>query len=370
MRAIQLESYVSLPTSLRVSTLPTPSPSPTAYLIRIHAAGTNFFDLLQIRGKYQHQPPFPWISGSEFAGVIISPPTSPPTSGDAHQFQKGDRVFGASQGAYATHILAPESALLPIPGEWTFEDAAGLYVTAPTAYGALVTRAHTQPGEWVLVHAAAGGVGLSAVQVAKALGATVIATAGTARKREVCRRYGADWVVDYSDPSWPAQVVDICRRERTTPNGRAGVDVVYDPVGLIELSLKCVAWNARLLVIGFAGGQIEEVALNRVLLKNVSVVGLHWGMYREREGEVVGEVWRRIFELIDRGQFRGIGFSDRSFSGLESVREALQALGGRETWGKVVVRVTEGEEDEEGEGRDIRVGKSEGESEKNRQSKL
>src|SRR5947209_4063500 len=187
MRAIQVSSYVSGPLDLSTTSLPTPSPDQNKYLIRIHACGTNFFDLLQIRGKYQHQPPLPWVSGAEFAGVILSVPTKPLAKGGPggthHKFKVGDRVFGATQGAYATHILAPESSLLPIPADWSFEDAAGLYVTAPTAYGALVTRAHTQPGEWVLVHAGAGGVGLSAVQVAKALGATVIATAGTERKR-------------------------------------------------------------------------------------------------------------------------------------------------------------------------------------------
>lgn len=282
---------------------------------------------------------------------MIAAPSSPSPSNPSPKFKPGDPVFGATQGAYSTHILAPESSLLPIPANWSFEDAAGLYVTAPTAYGALVTRAHTQPGEWVLIHAGAGGVGLSAVQVAKALGATVIATAGTERKRQVCREYGADWVVDYTHEDWPGRVVEICKRERSG-NGKHGVDVVYDPVGMVAQSLKCVAWNARLLVIGFAGGEIEKVALNRVLLKNVSVVGLHWGMYATKEVGTVGEVWSGIFRLIEQGRFRGITFTDRRFVGLESVRDALMALGGRETWGKVVVSVgvDEGEDDREGKG--------------------
>jgi NADPH:quinone reductase len=174
----------------------------------------------------------------------------------------------------------------------------------------------------VLIHAGAGGVGLSAVQVAKALGATVIATAGTERKRDVCRQYGADHVVDYTDKNWPANVVEICARERTG-NGKAGVDIVYDPVGMIAQSLKCVAWNARLLVIGFAGGEIEKLALNRVLLKNVSIVGLHWGMYASKEVGTVAEVWDGIFRMIEDGKFRAITYTDRRFVGLESVKEAL-----------------------------------------------
>lgn len=327
------------PLDLTVTDLPTPSPSPTHYLIEIHSAGTNFFDLLQIRGKYQHQPPLPWIGGAEFAGTILAVPTGA-TAQKKHRFNVGDRVFGATQGAYSTHILAPEQALLPVPAGWSFEDAAGLFVTAPTSYGGLVHRANVQPGEWVLVHAAAGGVGLAAVQIAKAKGATVIATAGTERKRQVAREFGADFVIDYSNKeiSWPEEVKKLCAAHRSG-NGKAGVDVVYDPVGMIEASLKCVAWNARLLVIGFAAGKIEKVALNRVLLKNVSIVGVHWGQYAKFETPTVTKVWQGIFDLVARGQFKGTAFRDESFVGLESVPRALQALGGRETWGKVVVKV-------------------------------
>jgi len=311
-----------------VTTLPDPIPAPDQYLITIHATAANFFDLLQIRGKYQHQPPLPWISGSEFAGVV----SSVPTSLRSPKFQVGDRVFGASQGGYATKVAAPEGALRPVPAGWSFSDAAGLFVTAPTSYGALVTRARVRAGDWVLVHAAAGGVGLAAVQIAKAFGATVVATAGTAQKLAVARSYGADYCVDYNDAAWPDQV------RKLTPNGR-GVDIVYDPVGLIDKSTKCIAWNGRLLVIGFAGGPIEKVATNKILLKNISVVGLHWGMYAKNEPEAVEAVWAGIMDLIKRGKFRGTVFTDREFVGLESVPEALKSLGSRGTWGKVVVKV-------------------------------
>ncbi|KAJ5175523.1 uncharacterized protein N7482_001400 [Penicillium canariense] len=335
MRAVQVREYVKGPLDLTVTEVPTPTPAADKYLIEIHSAGTNFFDILQIQGKYQHQPPLPWIGGAEFAGTIAAVPTS----ASSPRFRVGDRVFGATQGSYATHVLAPETTLLPVPKGWSFEDAAGLFVTAPTSYGGLVQRAGVKAGDWVLVHAAAGGVGLAAVQIAKAKGATVIATAGTPRKREIAAEFGADYVVDYTDKAWPEQVKKLCATHRTG-NGKAGVDIVYDPVGMIEASLKCVAWNARLLVIGFAAGKIEKVALNRVLLKNVSLVGLHWGQYAKFETETVGEVWRGIFELVAQGKFRGTAFRDESFVGLESVPKALQALGGRETWGKVVVNVT------------------------------
>jgi NADPH2:quinone reductase len=183
-------------------------------------------------------------------------------------------------------------------------------------------------GDWVLVHAAAGGVGLAAVQIAKAFGATVIATAGTQHKQDVARDFG----VDYRQPDWPEQV------KKLTPKGR-GVDIVYDPVGLIAQSMKCIAWNGRLLVIGFAAGDIEKMATNRILLKNVSVVGLHWGAYAIHEPEMQDKVWDGIFKLVQEGKYRGTAFTDKEFVGLESVPAALKALGARDSWGKVVVKV-------------------------------
>ncbi|KAJ5929725.1 hypothetical protein N7454_006675 [Penicillium verhagenii] len=318
MRAVQVSEYVKRTNISLRSTRPVPISS------------TSF----KSKANTSTNPPLPWVGGSEFAGTV----TAVPTSSSSPQFKVGDRVFGATQGAYATHVLAPEKSLLPVPAGWTFEDAAGLFVTAPTSYGGLVHRAGVKAGDWVLVHAAAGGVGLAAVQIAKAKGAVVIATAGTKRKREIAMEFGADYVVDYTDKAWPEEVKKLCAANREG-NGKAGVDIVYDPVGLIDASLKCVAWNARLLVIGFAAGKIEKVALNRVLLKNVSLVGLHWGPYAQFEKETVGVIWKGIFDLVAKGQFRGTAFKDDSFVGLESVPRALQALGGRETWGKVVVNV-------------------------------
>jgi NADPH:quinone reductase len=316
------------PSDLTVTDLPDPQPSKDQYLIAIHASATNFFDLLQIRGKYQHQPPLPWVSGSEFAGVVLSVPSSL----SSPKFQVGDRVFGASQGGYATKVAAREETLRPVPKGWSFFEAAGLFVTAPTSYGALVTRAGVKAGDYVLVHAAAGGVGLAAVQIAKAFGATVIATAGTKHKLDVAKSFGADYGVDYNNANWPDEV------KKLTPKAR-GVDIVYDPVGLIDKSTKCTRWNGRLLVIGFAAGNIEKVAMNKVLLKNISIVGLHWGAYAINEPEKIGEVWEGIFKLIAEGKFRGTVFTDMEFVGLESVGEALKSLGSRGTWGKVVVKV-------------------------------
>ncbi|KAI3319262.1 hypothetical protein HD806DRAFT_539300 [Xylariaceae sp. AK1471] len=328
MRGIQVAQYVKGPKELRVTELPDPKPSPDQYLIEVHAAATNFFDILQIQGKYQNQPPFPWVSGAEFSGIVLATPSNIKSP----KFPIGSRVFGASQGAYATKVCAPEEQLLPVPQGWSFTDAAGLFVTAPTSYGALVLRAGVKAGDWVLVHAAAGGVGLAAVQVAKAFGAKVIATAGTPRKLEVARAFGADHVVDYRDASWPDQV------RKLTPKGR-GVDIVYDPVGLVDKSTKCVAWNGRILIVGFAAGAIEKVAMNKVLLKNISLVGIHWGAYSKFERESIPVVWKGIAKLIEQGKFKGTVFTDKEFVGLETIPDALLALGSRGTWGKVVVKV-------------------------------
>ncbi|KAF2453516.1 hypothetical protein BDY21DRAFT_127453 [Lineolata rhizophorae] len=327
MRAIEIKQYVKDESELAVTSIPDPSPAPSEYLIAIHASATNFFDILQIRGKYQHQPPFPWISGSEFAGVVLRS-----RADGKGKFKVGDHVFGASQGGYGTMIAATEQSLRPVPKGWSFFEAAGLFVTAPTSFAGLVTRAGLKKGDWVLVHAAAGGVGLAAVQIAKAFGAEVIATAGTAHKLDVAKSFGADYTVDYRAENWPDQV------RKLTPKGR-GVDIVYDPVGLIAQSMKCSAWNGRLLVIGFAAGSIEKVATNRALLKNVSIVGLHWGMYAKMEPDTVEKVWEGLYRLIDAGKLRSTCFTDKEFVGLEAVPDALRALGARETWGKVVVKV-------------------------------
>lgn len=333
MRGIQIKEYVSGPLDLKVTNLDEPVPNPDQYTIAIHATAANYFDLLQIRGKYQHQPPLPWVSGAEFSGVVTSTPSSPsPKKGGSWKYQVGDKVFGAAQGGYATSVCAKEEQLKPVPKGWGFFESAGLFVTMPTSYAGLVTRCNIKAGDWVLVHAAAGGVGLAAVQIAKALGATVVATAGTAHKLDVARRFGADHLVDYRDDSWPQKVKAL------TPKGR-GVDIVYDPVGLIDKSTKCTAWNGRLLVVGFTGGPIEKVATNKMLLKNISVLGVHWGAYALNEPERVDQVWEELFKLFESRKVQGTNYTDKEYVGLETVPEALKALGERATWGKVVVKV-------------------------------
>ena len=220
----------------------------------------------------------------------------------------------------------------PLPKGFSLLEAASLYSTMATSYMALVTRAKIQPGEWVLVHAAAGGVGLAAVQIAKAFGAKVIATAGSQHKLDVAKRYGADYGVNYRDDAWWDKIRDLTPKKR-------GVDIVYDPVGLIDKSMKCIAWCGRLVVIGFVAGEIEKIATNKILLKNIAVMGLHLGAYSKFEPEEVVRVWEGLFKLFESGKVRGTNYTDKEYVGLESAPEALKALGGRETWGKVVVKI-------------------------------
>jgi NADPH2:quinone reductase len=263
------------------------------------------------------------VPGAEVAGTVRE------VAADVRGFAPGDRVFaGLSLGAFAERVAVPATALHRMPEAMTFPEAAAFPIVYPTSYAALVYRASLRAGETLLVHAAAGGVGLAAVQIGKALGARVIATAGGAEKLEVARRAGADTVIDYSRGDWVEAV-------KHATNGR-GADVIYDPVGgeIFDGSLRCIAWNGRLLVIGFASGVIPEVKANRILLKNIAVVGLHWGAYAQHEPARIPEVFAGLGKLYEEGLIRPLIFGTY---GLDEVPQALEALGGRATYGKVII---------------------------------
>lgn len=218
----------------------------------------------QARGKHQNnrsliRPPF--ILGLEFAGIVSSAPIG-------SQYSPGDRVFGSGLGSYAEQIAVNGATLHHIPKDWDFRDAAGLAATAPVSYGALITRGRLQRGETVLIHAAAGGLGAMAIQISKAVGARVIATAGSQAKLDVAKDFGADECVNYeTNPEWWKEVLQLTHGK--------GVDVVYDPVGRVSGSLKCLKQKGRILVIGFAGteGNIERIATNRILLRQAQIIG-------------------------------------------------------------------------------------------------
>lgn len=322
MRAIVVDRWME-PSELRVGQAPEPKIAPGTLRVEVHAAGCNFFDILMVKGQYQVKPRFPFIPGAEVAGVVTE--VGPGVEG----FARGDRVFAsAGLGGFAEQAVVPARGTWPLPKGMSFEEGAALPIIYPTSYAGLVHRARLQPGETLLVHAAAGGVGIAAVQIGKSLGARVLATAGGADKLEIARAAGADVLIDY-------QKEDFVEKVMEATDGR-GADVIYDSVGgdVFDRSLKCIAWNGRLLVIGFASGRIPEVKANRILLKNIAVVGLHWGAHAQHQPERIGEVFERLFELHARGAIRPVIFGTHP---LEKVADALEALGSRKTWGKVIV---------------------------------
>jgi len=323
MRAVVVDRWME-PGELAVSEVPDPAVGPGQLGVDVRAAGCNFFDILLVQGRYQVKPPFPFVPGGEIAGLVRE------VGSGVRGFAAGDRVLaGVPMGGYAERASIPAALAHRMPDAMGFDEGAAFPIVYPTSYAALVYRGALQPGETLLVHAAAGGVGLAAVQIGKALGARVIATAGGRDKLEVAREAGADVLVDYNEE-------DFAERVKEATGGR-GADVIYDSVGgdVFERSLKCIAWNGRLLVIGFASGKIPSVAANRILLKNISVVGLHWGAYARYEPARVPEAFAALFRLYDEKKIRPVIFDPYP---LERVRDALAALGGRKSYGKVVLR--------------------------------
>ena len=322
MRAVVVDRWME-PSELAVREAPEPTLRPGSLLVSVKAAGCNFFDILMARGQYQVRPPFPFVPGAEVAGVVRE------VASDVRGFAPGDAVLSAPGiGAFAERAVVAANATWPLPAGMSFEEGAAFPIVYPTSYAGLVYRGALSAGETLLVHAAAGGVGIAAVQIGKALGARVIATAGGPEKLAVAKGAGADVCIDYRGDDWVEAV-----KEAT---GGRGADVIYDSVGgtTTDLSLKCIAWNGRLVVIGFASGRIPEVKLNRVLLKNVAITGLHWGAHAVHEPARVGETFRALFDLYERGAIRPVIFARHPLAELPA---ALEALGSRKSYGKIVV---------------------------------
>lgn len=245
-------------------------------------------------------------------------------------FKPGDRVFGGNMiGCFAEYASVDPDNMRRIPSGMSMREAAGLYVTLPTSYAALALRGRLQPGETCLVLGAAGGVGIYAVQIAKAMGAKVIAVAGSKDKLDVCAANGADAGVNYREDDWVKQVKDL--------TGGRGVDVVYDPVGMPTECTKCMAWKSRYVVVGFAGGDIPKLALNRVLLKQIEVIGLHWGAYEVHEPEAISPTWDACIKLYTEGKIKPAVYPE-TFP-LEKTADALVQVAARKTHGKVIIDV-------------------------------
>ncbi|HXN56546.1 MAG TPA: NADPH:quinone oxidoreductase family protein [Myxococcales bacterium] len=290
--------------------------------IKVRASAVNFPDVLFVAGTYQVKPEPPFIPGFEVSGTVLeSRVTALPV---------GTRVSSTldGSGGYATRAVGSLHNTFAIPPSLPFDDAAALTLTYQTGWFALHRRARLKPGEWLLVHAGAGGVGSAAIQLGKAAGARVIATAGGARKVEACRALGADLAIDYQAQDFVAAV-----KEAT---GGRGADIIFDPVGgeVFEKSAKCVAFEGRIIVIGFTSGTFPVVRANHLLVKNYGVLGLHWALYRTQDPEAVQATQRELFRLYAAGKVKPL-ISERL--PLSEAPQAMQKVASRGSIGKLIL---------------------------------
>ncbi|MCG8420194.1 MAG: NADPH:quinone oxidoreductase family protein [Proteobacteria bacterium] len=301
-----------------------PSPPEAGVVVEVEAAGLNFPDLLFIAGKYQVKAPLPFVPGMEASGRVIA-------AGKKSRFGAGDRVIATNLwGAFGERMALPDQTCFRMPDQMTGVHAAALTIVYQTGYFALDYRARLQKGEVLLVHGGSGGVGTAAIQIGKALGATVIATAGNDEKLDICRRCGADHLINYRDD-------DFVREVKKLTSGR-GADVIFDPIGgdVFDSSLKCIAFGGRVLVIGFASGRIPEVRTNRILLKNISVIGLNWGNHQFHEPARIHATHDRLCEMYCNGEIEPIIYREYQRNQLP---EALAAIEKRASYGKVILRM-------------------------------
>jgi NADPH2:quinone reductase len=323
MKAILCKTWGS-PDALGVEELPDVNPGPGEVAIDIHSAGVNFPDVLIIQNKYQFKPELPFIPGCELAGVIR-------TVGDGVTNVKiGDTVFAyVSKGAFAQQIAVPAHMVMPMPSGLDFDTAAAVTLTYGTSHHAVVDRAQLKSGETMLVLGAAGGVGLAAIEIGKALGARIIAAASTDEKLEICKAHGADATINYSTRD--------LREAIKTATGGKGPDVIYDPVGGIyaEPAFRSIGWRGRYLVVGFANGEIPRLPLNLALLKGASVVGVFWGDFIRREPQAHQAAMRELMDWMTEGKIRP-HISARYI--LADTPRALKDMAARKVTGKVVIQ--------------------------------
>jgi NADPH:quinone reductase len=324
MRAVVQRSY-GPPPEISVEEIARPELKPGHVRLKVHAVGFGFPDALTVAGKYQVKPDVPFTPGNEVAGVVTE------AAPDVKNVSVGARVLAmAGQGGLAEECIAPAAALIVLPEAMSMAAAAGFLVNYGTTYHALVQRANLKAGETLLVLGAAGGVGLAAIEIGKALGARVLAAASTNEKLELAKRHGADAAFNYTTDTIKAKVMEF--------TGDRGIDVAYDPVGadFAEQVVRSMAWNGRYLVIGFAGGRIPAIPLNLPLLKGCSLVGVFWGAHARREPELHAANLRALFRLFEEGKLRP---HVTEMQGLERFTEALDVLNNRRSTGKVVIRV-------------------------------
>lgn len=328
MKAIVVHEF-GPPESIRVADFPAPQPADDQVLVDVHAAGVNFPDILVMGGKYQILPPRPFVAGKECAGIVAAVGKAVTTC------KPGDRVLAwMEHGAFGEQAVASQHNCFVMPAAMSFEEAACFGLVYQTAHFALVKRAQMQPGDVVLVTGATGGVGLAAVQLAKAMGAVVVAAVSTPDKAEVARRCGADHVVDTS----VANLRDSLRDQLRRATGGRLADVVIEQVGgdVFDASLRALAWSGRLVVVGFAGGRIPEVKANYLLVKNIAVLGLQISDYRDHHPAEMREVMAALFELYRQGKAKPLV---SAVYPLADFARAFEAITSRKAIGKLALRM-------------------------------
>ncbi len=313
------------PAALRLEQVPEPCPGPGQVRIRVRACGVNFADSLITRGQYQVQPKPPFSPGFEVAGEVLE------LGAEVEGLAVGDRVIAMTpHGGYAEQVVAGASRCVAMPAAMPWEHGAAFPVVFGTSHVALWHRARLRAGETLVVHGAAGGVGLTAVVIGKRLGATVIATASDPQKLAVARQHGADHLIDTSREDVRTRIKDL--------TGGRGADVVYDPVGgeLFTASLRSIAFEGRILVIGFAGGTVPQIPANHMLVKNVDIIGLNWPAYAELNPRVMTESFRILMQWYLEGTLQP--YVSAIYS-LNRATDALDQVVARKSTGKVVISV-------------------------------
>ena len=309
--------------ALKWTELPIPTPGADEVLIRIQAASLNFPDLLIVQNKYQMKPALPFVPGSEYAGVIEA------VGSDVKHLKVGQTVACLSgTGGFATHTLAPAKLCLPLTPSFNAVDAAAFIMIYATSFHALVDRAELQAGETVLILGAAGGVGSSAIQIAKAVGAKVIAAASTDEKCALCRQLGADEVINYTNGDFREQIKALTQGK--------GPDVIYDPVGgeFSEPAFRSIAWRGRYLVVGFAAGPIPALPWNLALLKGASIVGVFWGDFAKREPQKNAEMMVTLTDWYEHKKIKP--FIDSTMP-MDQLMQAYERMNSRAVQGKLVM---------------------------------
>ena len=322
MQAIRVDAFGG-PDAAKLADIAAPQAGPDQVRIRVRAAGVNFADTLMVKGVYQATPPLPFTPGMEVAGEVVE------AGANIKWFKPGDRAIAViDHGGFAEEALAHHSRIMPIPDGMSYEEAAAVPIVYGTSHVALTYRTRLLPGETLLVHGAAGGAGLAAVEIGAALGATVIGVASSPEKRKVVAQYGAQHVLDPSTETIHERVLEL--------TGGAGANVVYDPVGgdAFNASLRCAAFEARIIVVGFAGGKIQRIPANILLVKNISVIGYYWGAYAAHKLQVLRQSFAELRGIYESGKLHPL--VGKVFP-LEETAAALAHLSNRQAIGKTVI---------------------------------